>query len=326
MVIHEGGSYETMISDSVAASQPEKQESREASPSESWVHRHPHMSGAIALSALLILGAAIVLQRSDVTPANSSGAWGGAGGAFFGTIRSAAPVRNYSDDVMRLQSPDHNYATVPIFNTTPKNNGVDSSEFDDIASLLNLLAAPETIDGEGTTQSPDGYSLIPQGLISVTTNTQKKRTPEQEALYTYGNEVGTYVSGYEDTHRASPQTLKDHIEDRTDPTKTQALYNLGYDMAALGADLLLIPDVPEAMAAAHKAYANTYRIVGTNLTKVSETTTDEEFVAAVATYNTSVEDLTKRFLAVLAVFNAFDVQFAATDPGSMFMFNTSTGF
>ena len=88
----------------------------------------------------------------------------------------------------------------------------------------------------------------------------------------------------------------------------------------------LLTTVPEEAKAAHSALATSYRIVGTNLTKIAATKTDEEFLTAVNTYNTGVEGLSKRFFVLVGIFAANNVTFSSSEPGSIFMFNPTFTF
>jgi len=94
-------------------------------------------------------------------------------------------------------------------------------------------------------------------------------------------------------------------------------------LTSLGTDLEQLSEVPSDTAAMHSAYAKSYKAVGVNLTKIANAKTDQEYLDAIATYNTSADDLTKRFLALVALFSANNVQFSSSDPGSMFVFNAN---
>jgi hypothetical protein len=325
MVLHEGGDYHELL----GIEQPKPEQApvtvvTEAAPKKaSWVHRHLYLSVTIAVCGLLVLGTALVVQRTDVSAANSSGAWGGAGGMFFGSIKNAMPGGPTAEDVVRLQSPQDSYAAIPIY--TPSSQDPEKpSGIEDITSLLAELVQqiPVTASSQADISNPDAFSFIPQGLVSTEpTTVTKKRTPEQDKLYSYGNEVGTYVKGFEDNHYGSAQILKDHVEDRTNPDKIRGLKILGADMQQLGVDLGNITNVPESAANAHRVYGNAYYAAGANLLLIAETTTDEEFVNAITKYNVIVEKLSSQFQLLVAIFGMNEVTFSSSDPGNIFMFN-----
>lgn len=325
MVLHEGGDYHEIL-----GIEPSKPQEAAAAPAmekvpgkNSWLHRHTYLAITITIGGMVVLGTAIVIQRTDVNAANSSGAWGGAGGMFFGAIKNALPGGPSVEDVVRLQSPQDSYAAIPIY--TPSSQDPEKpSGIDDIATLLAQLVqrVPVTASSSVTTPEPDTFSFIPQGLISTEPSiVQKQRTPDQEKLFSYGNRVGTYIKGFEDTHFGSAQILKDHVEDRTNPDKIRALKILGTDMQRLGVDLGNLADIPESVANPHRVYGNAYYAAGGNLLLIADTTTDEEFVNAITKYNAIIERLSSQFQLLTAIFGANEVTFSSSDPGNIFMFN-----
>lgn len=289
---------------------------------ESWIYRHPLSAAIIGIGGLIVLGGIIVIQRADVRPSESSGAWGGAGGAFFGTIRNATSLRNSTEDVIRLQSPQDNYATIPIFDTSPLREEGEDPYSEDFAALLTLLVRPQ--GGADAEENPEGYAFIPQGLVSTEAQIAK-RTPLQEELFVFGNTLGSNVKNFYDTHPSGALIMKDHIEDRTNPEKVTAVRHFGIDMAQLGVDIQSIQIIPKPAQALHKAYGATYRLVGSNLVKVAEAKTDEELLDAIAAYNASVEELSKRFVALVDLFASYQVTFGSVDQGNVFVFSTKFG-
>lgn len=319
MVINQGGDYQEMIA-GIEAEKKNVVITDDADTKAGWIHRHPYLAGGIGIIGLLFLGAALVVNRLDVNPSQSSGAWGGAGGMFFGTIKNAVPTGpSTSDVVVRLQSPDDAYAAIPIY--TPSDDTAPTG-VDDVATLLAQLIQHTPMTGTNASEptTPDGYSFIPQGLVSAESGT-KKRTPEQEDLFDYGNAVGTLVKAYEDTHPGSAQILKDHVEDRTNPDKIRALKILGTDMQQLGNELKDLPEIPASLAGPHRTYANAYFAAGANLLLIADTTTDEQFVDAITKYNAVVEKLSGQFQFLSAFFGTSEVTFSSSDPGKIFMFS-----
>ncbi len=321
MILREGGNYNDMISPG-APNPPEPLHelgTPENSTSVPWIETHPYLATTVGVGGLLMLGTVLVIGRGDVAPTRESGAWGGAGGFFAGTIRNLNPDRLSTEEAMRQQS--HNsYATIPIY-TPPLNTGTETEAEDNLADLLAQLVVkdtPKDVPGELTT--PEGYAFIPQGYVSTETP-ETKRSPEQELLFTYGNQLGTFVKGYESLHSNSPQILKDHVEDRGNPDKIRALTILGTDMQQFGIELRNLPNIPTLASGIHKEYANAYIRAGRDLISVAKTSTDTEFLTAIAAYNSGVERLTTQFIAVVELFGAYEVRFSDSDDGSIFMFN-----
>lgn len=315
MTLHEGGDYRDMISSGASDAPTEV-----VTPLKNgWVHTHPFLATSVGVGGLIILGLSLVLGRVDVAPSSQSGAWGGAGGGFFSIVRRPAPVAAPPDT--RLQAPEDTYASIPIFTPVQENPAQSPANDDFMAILAGLVqATPVTTDTPTSDSASSGYSFIPQGLVSTELET-KKQTPGQRALFAYGNEVGTYLKAYEDTHTNSPQITKDHIEDRTNETKARAVRYIGDDMRQFGASLKELTDIPAAAKGMHLAYAGAYITAGENLMKVADAKTDDEFVSAVTAYNSSVESLSNRFQMLVILFGVNEVTFSASDQGNVFTFS-----
>ncbi len=314
-MLHEGGNYNDMIGTQAPeiASIPKV----DVEMHNSWIQRHPYAAVAIGIGGILILGGTIVLQRMSVAPTPQSGSWGGAGGAFFGTVRNATLLHT-SPNTTSSGGTD-NYAVIPIYDTSSGGEGVTVPE-----GLAELLALIVRTDDTGTTstETPSAYSFIPQGLVSAE-KPAKPRTQAQDRLHSYGNAVGTLVKPFEDNARINAQTLKNHTEDRNNPEKADQLNALALNLAQLGVDILATTGVPESAAAAHKEYGTAYRMLGTRLAAITKTQTDEEFLNAIVSYNTAAEELTKKFLLLIAIFNTNEITFSSSEPGSIFMFSAS---
>ena len=290
-----------------------------------WVHSHPYLATSIAAISLLIILFFVVAARTGVGGSTSANNWVGAGSVFFTGGRTLTQAERMSAEaIVKQQSPKTALGYIPI--PAPNADGSGAEDFaNDLGKLLFELSVQPNAPISTPAETSSGYSLIPQGLISVSTGA-KQRSPEAEVLFTYGNEVGTYIQGFESLHLNSVQMMKDHAEDRQNADKTSHVDRLGYEMAELGRDLGQLQTVPADIKAAHAALATSYRLAGTNLTKVAATKTDEEFLGAINTYNASVESLAKRFLVIVGIFSANEVSFSSSDPGSIFMFSPTLSF
>lgn len=290
-----------------------------------WVHNHPYLATSITVAALLVLLFFIVAARTGVHGSASGNNWVGAGSVFFTGGRTLTQAERMSAEaIVKQQSPKTELGYIPI--PTPNADGTSAEDFaNDLGKLLLELSVQPNTPAPAQTETGSGYSLIPHGLISVASGA-KQRSPEAEVLFVYGNEVGTYIQGFESLHLNSVQMMKDHAEDRGNADKAANVDRLGYEMAELGRDLNQLQTVPADIKAAHAALATSYRLAGTNLTKVAAAKSDEEFLGAINTYNASVESLAKRFLVVVGIFSANEVSFSSSDPGSIFMFNPTISF
>lgn len=304
---------------------PIEEQAEVAVEKKSLLKRHPYVDVAIGALALLFLVLLIVAARSGVSGSDMGDNWVGAGGVFFTGGRNLNQADRISaEQVIKDRSPDTELGYIPIA-IPSADGGVDEDFANDLGKLLGQLTQGAEQPAEPDPNTSSAFSFIPQGLISVATGARQP-TKEAEELFTYGNEIGSYIQGYESLHLNAAQTLKDHAEDRTNPQKTELVDRLGYDMAALGRDFLQMQTVPQDIRAAHAAYATSYRIAGTNLTKIATTKTDEEYLDAIAAYNASVESLSKRFLILVGFFSAHNVVFSSSDPGSIFMFTPTISF
>ena len=310
---HEYPIAPTPVAEVVAATPPVEKKG--------WVHRHSYLTAALGTFFLIVLVVLIVAARSGVSGSDNANNWVGAGSVFFTGGRNLTQEdRMKAETAVKQQSPETQLGYIPLPTNAATAGGNDFGN--DLTALLAQLTQPTKTSAGGGVDASVGsaFSFIPQGFIS-TNSSGKKLTRDQEALQAYGNELGTYIQGYESLHGNSAQMLKDQAEDRTNSDKAMQVKNLGYDMAALGRDMLQMTELPDSVKAAHQALATSYRIAGTNLTKIPDAKTDQEFLDAIAGYNESVESLSKRFFVMVGIFSANNVTFSSSDPGSIFMFN-----
>ena len=290
------------------------------------MHRHPYLTTILGVASIVLLAGMIVAARSGVSQGGTATNWSSAGNIFSTGDRAKLGTKSQSaQDIIKQYAPDTPLGYIPI--SAPTSDGdthVANADFgNDLTKLLAYLAQPRATSSVDVSVS-SAFSYIPSGLIS--TDFQTKLSPEASALKEYGNSVGALIQAYENTHPSAVQILKDQAEDRTDPEKSSRVYQLGFDMAALGRDLLEMENVPKDVQAAHAALGTSYRIAGTNVTKIAEAKTDKEFLDAVLAYNTSVEALSKRFFVIVGIFSANNVTFSSSDTGSVFMFSSNVGF
>lgn len=288
-----------------------------------WLFAHVYISSLILAGLLLLGGVAIVTNRAPVAGSNTETTWGGAGGVAFlnaiGARAGSGNTRVQTQQLLEQQAQNHNPITItPIDPTAPiETVGIEWEAL--LAQLVRPPGASTTPEGSGETGA---YSFIPSGLISSIGQT-KKRTAVQEALYQYGNTVGSYIQGFDALHANMLQVLKDAYEDRGNAEKVAFAIQIGADYVRLGKDIESIDDVPKTVQAAHMALAKAYQTSGDAMIAKLKTTNDDDFLTAVHTYNQSVEDFTKRYIALVTLFEVAEVQFGQDDPGKVFMFSAS---
>lgn len=285
---------------------------------------HPYFTMVSVLTLLISLGLLVVVPRLGITSSSSRTTWTSAGSIFLSGKGSAPPANGLNPlDIIRGHSLDTNLPTIPLPQTpgVQESNDAYTGSLDELLALLSATTSTKTAQGAETTALNGGFSFIPQGLLSVDSNLQE-RTPLQSELYSYGNDIGTFIQAFESLHTNIAQIQKDHMEDRTNSQKIGGLRRLGEDYAQLGSELAAIQSIPSSAQSAHTAYANSYIEVGANLEKIATTKSDEEFLKALEVYNASVESLSRRFFILTTVFSTNGVKFSSTEPGGVFMFTT----
>jgi hypothetical protein len=294
-----------------------------------WLRSHPYIDALLGAAALILLGIFIVGQRTPVGSENTAPlAWGGAG------VHLLDPISNVPDRSGDM-GPQNLYTQVrggPPFNYSPASStpvpaNTSAGDFDFDAFIAMLSTGDKPSSGGSQTSadtSLDIYSFIPGGLISTSTP-EKELTPAQEELHNYGNEAGSSIQSFEDSHRNMARTLKDQFEDPQDPGKVAALEGLGDALARVGRELEGMGNVPESARSVNASVAKSYREMGEMLALVPEAHTDDERVSAMLAYNATVDTYIKNYVALATLFSAHGVTFASNESGSVFVF-TSAGF
>jgi len=123
-----------------------------------------------------------------------------------------------------------------------------------------------------------------------------------------------------------PQILRDQAEDRDDPLKVAALKRLASDFVRLGEEIATMDSIPPPAAGIHAQLSAAYKDAGAKLSLIADAKSDEAFLLAVNTYNTSSETLTKRLIGLVELFQARSVTFSSTDSGGIFTFSANSSF
>ncbi len=295
---------------------------------------HPYrlvLSGGVVL---LTIASILFINRNETTPNSLTGTW--ASGAFsLNPIGYGAPRTEgiSNDERARLilqeqlrQAGSFTYEAA----TGGQNTGLSADE-----EPFNFAEFIASISGDVGQSTPGAvapeeslfqnlYTFIPRGLIAV--ETPPVRTAIQEELYAYGNRFGSEVRGFEDSHMNGIQILKDQAEDRTSATKASLAIRYAEDLKRLGQDLQEFSEVPARAVPFHKKLAASYVETGTKLALIPKTKTDAEFLAAVETYNRSMDAFTNNYVALVQFFIAQGVSFSPSDPGSIFSFTAPVSF
>ncbi|PIR82541.1 hypothetical protein COU20_01950 [Candidatus Kaiserbacteria bacterium CG10_big_fil_rev_8_21_14_0_10_59_10] len=315
------------------------EEAVNASRALQWFRDHPYMAGIGGATLLILAGAVVVAQRSALPAGGGERvAWGGAGGPslFQGQYDPGSGLSRSEYAALLLEEQrrrEEEYAFLPILPSSPSADGFSDDTEEKFSSLFQLLGQLTVQNGATGSAGDDGgagsYAFIPQGFLSVTEHAPQ-RSPEQQALFEYGNLVGSYIAGFDDLHPNMSILLKDHMEDRGSAAKSAAVAQVGNNYVSLGRELEAIGEldtVPASVAPMHAALAKSYQDMGARLVAVAQAGTDDEAMyEAILAYNAAADVFTGRFIAIATYLAAAGVTFTASDPGSVFTFNASVGF
>jgi hypothetical protein len=288
-----------------------------------WIRQHVATSLSLIAGLCLISGAVLIIERAPARPHNAQ-AWGGASGSL------QDPQAYTPNAILSTTQPSYG-ASAPTFlpiapSTEP--GTVNTVADTDLASLLTQLSASSHISsaaGSSTVDTSFAYQFIPTGLIATTTP-GTKRSAAQQALYEYGNEVGSYIQSYESRAGNVPQILKDQVEDRTDPQKGQAVKGIGSALIYIGTQMEKMQNVPSGAAGMHLALAKSYEDIGKKLQAIPDSQGDQAFIAAIQSYDAAADTFAKNYVALADYFSVSQVKFSAADPGSVFTFSGGGGF
>ena len=305
-----------------------------------WLRTHPYGSALGGAAILIVVGVFIVVAKSPTTPsASQMVTWGGTGAVFNAApTDSGAPQQQNPGGIIQQVQSAAPYTYIPITTTgddSPDANADDSFDFNAFVSLLSAggknTSSPSSGSAGATTNA---YAFLPGGLVSTST-AQKPRTALQQTLYNYGNDVGSSIQAFEQQYPNETQILIDQAQDRSNTSKADKVVSIAQALSVLGDNLSQMDagedtdgggnqSVPSQMKSAHAALAKSYSDIGTKLALIPKTQSDAAFIAAINTYNTSVETFTKNYVAMANLFVAYGVTFSPGDPGSLFTFTQAT--
>jgi hypothetical protein len=295
-----------------------------------WLRMHTYLAMLGGAAVLVVLGAFIVGTRTPAPPSTSQTvAWGGTGAILSpsqGLVQSQDPrtlVQQISGGVsLNTILPVPQRIADNATNTTAADNGFDFNAF---ISMLSSENQPTAVPQSDTTAPSNAYAFIPSGFVSVA-SASKPKTPQQQALYDYGNEVGSLIQSFEQENPNASQVLWDQAQDRTDAGKAAALTRLAQGLSALGDSIAAIEIVPAPVQTAHEALAQSYRALGTKLALVPQAQGDAAFIAAVNAYNAAAQTFVTNYVSMANLFVMQGVSFSQTDAGSLFSFTPTGSF
>jgi hypothetical protein len=281
-----------------------------------WIVAHIYVV-LIGIAGFALVASGFVLTAQVPTEPSTTANWGRAGGFAFINTPSLQRVSQKNEQLEKTET-----GTYSVINVK---SALESSQRSPLPqeweTLLSQLTSPHPEVGGsavGEDSSESVYSFIPQGMVSLSEPPPEK-TPQQEELYEYGNRVGGLIQEFESSHADMLVVLKDAYADRSNTAKRIAAERIGEDYEKLGRDIAEITP-PESASSMHTGIADAYQDAGKKMVLKLRTTTDEEFLAAMHTYNNSVLEFTNNFVALATHFSLSGVRFSSSDPGSVFTF------
>jgi len=286
--------------------------------------RHHYTSALVVAGVLFVIGGIIVVNRSGTSytgnpnALNIDGVIQGTGSAQ--PIPAAPPPQK----PVAVDVPYTN-VTAPANTTSTETPKPTPDTTFDWNSFITALSHPSAQTG-GTSQNnglSEAYSFIPTGLFSPPKPQSALDMPDSEKpLYAWGQSAGEAILSFEDSHPNQPQILTDFIQDRQNPTKINAMKQLGADLSMVGDNILNIDSVPQ-MATAGKGLANAYHEIGQKLAAIPDAKGDEATAQAILTYDKSADAFVQKFVNVVNILQANGVKYAQNEPGAVFMFPSS---
>lgn len=291
---------------------------------------HPYRLALSGSAVLLLVAGIVFVNKNGVAPTALTKTWVSGAFSLNPTGYGAPRTEGMSDEerarlILEEQLRQAGSFTYGAPSTAQGATKGEEESFDFAEFIASISGGGQ---GSATAIAPEQalfqnlYTFIPRGLIAI--ESPPVRTELQEELYAYGNRFGSEVRGFEDSHMNGIQILKDQAEDRASVEKADAAIRYANDLARLGKDLEELAGVPARAALFHKKLAASYVETGTKLALIPKTKTDAEFLAAIETYNRSMDTFTNNYVALVQFFIAQGVSFSPNDPGSIFSFTAPT--
>lgn len=296
-----------------------------------WIRAHPYASAIAGACILLIGGIILIINRTSMPTSSGVSAWIGNPGS--SNVPSVIPASSGNAQTPTETAENYGTQTLPYTAaagaTTTAGTAADGN-FDYNALLAQLSQSasskPSVAASGAIGNSSNAWSYIPGGLISTSSGAQPAMTPIQKALYIYGNEVGSYVQGYNATEGSNQvQAMKNALNDRQNAAKAQSVTAIGTAMENAGNGIASISDVPTEVLIDNTAFANSWNDSGKKLIALAQALPgrDADLVAAIETYDTSINTYITDYVALADLFKDYNVTFSSSDPGSVFTFSSS---
>lgn len=315
-----------------------------------WLRAYPR-SALIALAVTLIVIGSLVIARKSPMETSPSYSTVSEESAFVESPfpYDTAPIAE--EGVLKLippslmqsvvSSPPFSYSSPFISREAKPAPSVVPSN----TSSAEVKKTPEITDGANFWNA---YSLTPRGLIS-TSIAIKTRTPEEKALFDYGNELGLYIGAFEDAHQNTVSSFQDFFSARgatpsgelgglkagSQPkpapppadgglSAIERITSTARDYSRLGDTIANMSSVPKDAQRLHLTLSQGYGEIGAGLSAIVQPN-GGDLAKAVLAYNESADKFIRNFVSLAEFFGARGIKFSSSDPGNIFSFSATGG-
>ena len=302
-----------------------------------WLRSHP-FALLFAGAGLVLLAIVIIINGKTVPPSSFGRSVALIPGGSSNTLQDPGISERYispadagdsliepSVQTTQSDSGESGTASIPIPagspQTSPSRTTPEETETQFFSPLFSGTA-PSSASSPDTSLADkllsEAYALVPPSY-SLAINAPTTRSPEQQALYRYGNQAGLAVITFSNTHADMADVLTTWTEDRDDDAARAQAEEIAVDMIALGDTLLSLQNVPQSAAAANQALAAGYKTAGAELSILLDSGgSDSRLLDSMNEYNAAADEFARSYIALVDLFARSDVTFAPTDMGSAF--------
>ena len=265
------------------------------SPNISFVHSRTAKILAVVSAVLVVIVVLIVPHGNAKAPQRDIETWNGS--VFVsGDPTAFAPGNTYAEnDTTSGSATDTQVFPLLLF----RKPAAVASQHDNIdfemalSRMLSASARPAPTSSSAVAEIQQLFASIPSFPINfASAQKERPRTPEQTALFAYGNAVGSLIKAYD----------------------------LAYPDPAP-----ILSDIPASVSAAHADLAHGYQDAGELLSAVGDARDDKTYIAAIEAYDSAADALIQNYGSLVTSFAIAGVTFSSRDGGSVFTFTGAGG-
>ncbi len=283
--------------------------------------QHPY-SFLLAGAGIILIGIVLAVENRSVAPIRNAPTTYISGGNAFPYPEIFETSEQQNTQVLPPLNPAPEtlarYTDIPTSKPAPQT--IQTTKEKTTASILPNTAVKQTTESDMIQYV---YSLLPTGIRTPTEDTP--RSPDQQALFEYGNKAGLAILTFHNNHANMTDVLKDWLADKTNKSRVDGVNMLADGLTYAGTSLEGIDGVPQVAEAPHGGLATALKNAGTKLRAIAQAGNrgDAALLQALKTYNAAADSFTQEYLALSTIFSLYDVHFRASDPGSAFQFSSA---